>query len=102
VTTAPASHVPFLLGTPVVVDRNMGPRIQHRKPRSKRRRIRAKWAKDPRNWRGGLTAPGTGMLMFGTYYVSPEGLRALRKACAAENARRTVTPAHGKVQRHDR
>jgi hypothetical protein len=83
VNTALDQHyVPFD-GIPIRVDRSLGPRIQHRKPRTKNRRIRAKWAKDPRNWRGGLTdAPDKGFLMFGTYYVSPEGYRMLKRTVA--------------------
>ena len=39
-------------GTPIVVSRLLGTtRTQVRFPRSKCRRIRRKWAKDPRNWR---------------------------------------------------
>jgi hypothetical protein len=102
VSTAPASHFVPLYGIPVIVDRNIGPRVQHRKPRTKNRRIRAKWAKNPRNWRGGLTgAADRGFMMFGTYYVSPEGYRMLVKACAQE-ASKAVTNRPIRPQRRSR
>lgn len=48
---------PFL-GIPVIVDKMLdevgASRVQVRFPRSKKKRIRKKWAKDPRNWRTDL------------------------------------------------
>jgi len=43
-----------LYAVPVVFDPDLygeSRRVQFRFPRSKRRRIRRKWSKDPRNWR---------------------------------------------------
>ena len=38
-------------GLRIVVDSSMADRVQFRYPRSKRRRIRNKWAKRPQNWK---------------------------------------------------
>ncbi len=52
-------------------------RRQYRFPRSKKRRIRRKWAKDPRNWK--TFEP---MIMFGPgrMYTTHEGLAGIRKS----------------------
>lgn len=42
---------PTLLGIPFIASPLAKRRVQFRFPRSKKRRIRKKWAKDPRNWR---------------------------------------------------
>ena len=41
-------------------------RVQYRRPRSKKRRIRRKWAADPRNWR---TTPIRGAYRMGDRFI---------------------------------
>ena len=40
-----------VFGVRIVEDPSAWRRVQFRKPKSKRKRIRKKWAKDPRNWK---------------------------------------------------
>ena len=57
---------------------------QHRKPRSKKRRIRAKWAKRPGNWR-----PMRGALKSGNaVYMHPQTLAIMQRQMGDEMAAR--------------
>jgi hypothetical protein len=61
-----------LHGMPVVVTYHMPTRVeQWRRPRSKAKRIRRKWEKNPRNWREVPVFP-SGFFLNGSWVVSPE------------------------------
>lgn len=62
-----------IFGTPIVVSDIVNPlkSVQIRFPRSKRKRIRKKWAKNPMNWESRRELVG-GYMMNGTLYVDPD------------------------------
>lgn len=62
-----------------------GPRVQFRFPRSKKVRIRRKWAKNPRNWRG--TADPKIYKMGDTYYMHPDTWEKVQREIERENRR---------------
>lgn len=64
----------------VIVSKHIptGGLVQHRFPRSKRRRIRKKWANNPGNHRW-VAAPPTYLKHGNTVYTNPEGFAQLQR-----------------------
>jgi hypothetical protein len=84
-------------GIEIVVSDRLPKVVQDRKqvrfPRSKGKRIRKKWAKDPRNWH--TTYKRQAYAIGGKLYCDPETAEALKKmpASAAERIAKATPPA---------
>ena len=67
----------YIDGMPVYESPHVITRRQFRKPRSKRKRIRKKWAKDPRNFK---STPSF-MQMGNKILIHPSLMQSVRESC---------------------